>query len=469
MRRRTAVVAATLLAAGLSPLTLTAPASAAAAKHTDDFNGDGYRDLAIGDYGATVGGKKKAGAVVVIWGSSKGLDPARRTVVSQNSAGVPGAAETSDFFGTDITTVDLNKDGYADVVATAPGEDDGAYTGTFTVLWGSKSGLTSGSAYKNPKYKDRGFAKDIAVGDFDANGSQDVVAVDDQNIWYLRGPFTESGSRGKATDFDPIDGENIDPEIVVSGKVTKDGTADFAVLGNDWDTDDDRVWFYKGGSGGPKQTKKVNLPSSASLVEAGATIADFDKNGYGDLAVGGRRSGKGGGVYVLPGTSTGPSTSVKTITQSTSGVPGTPESADSFGSDVSSADTNGDGYPDLAVGVAGEVIGDNWFRVGGVTVLRGSSTGLTGKNARMYDYATAGVEGAANEDNDAGLGDSVLLRDLNGDGHTDLVASAPQATPGRLHLLPGTATGPTGQGSRMLTLDGLGLTSLTRLYAQLAD
>ncbi|GGZ13008.1 FG-GAP-like repeat-containing protein [Streptomyces poonensis] len=469
MRLRTTTALAALLAAGVTPLTLTSPASAAAAKYADDFNGDGYRDLAIGDEGATVGGKKQAGAVIVIWGSSKGLDPARRTVVSQNSAGIPGAAETSDFFGRDITTVDLNKDGYADVIATAPGEEDGAYNGVFTVLWGSKSGLTSGSAYRNPKHKDRGFAKDIAVGDFDADGRQDVVAVDDQNIWYLRGPFTKSGSRGKATDFDPIDGENIDPELVVSGKVTKDGTADFAVLGRDWDTDDDRVWFYKGGKGGPKKTKKVNLPSSASLLEGSATIADFDKNGYGDLAIGGRRSGKGGGVYVLRGTSTGPSTSAKTITQSTSGVPGTPESWDDFGSDVSSADTNGDGYPDLAVGVPGEVLGDNWAAVGGVTVLRGSSSGLTGKNARNYDYATAGVAGVPNEDNDAWFGDSVLLRDFNRDGRAELVAAAPESIPGRLHLLPGTSSGPTGKGSQMLTLKTLGLTSLSNLYAELAD
>ncbi|MFD3378435.1 MULTISPECIES: FG-GAP repeat protein [unclassified Streptomyces] len=93
----------------------------------------------------------------------------------------------------------------------------------------------------------------------------------------------------------------------------------------------------------------MNLPASASLIEAGVTIADFDRNGYGDLALG-SRSGTGGAVFVLPGTSTGPGGSARKITQSTSGVPGTPESVDYFGSDVSAADTNGDGYPDLAVG-----------------------------------------------------------------------------------------------------------------------
>ncbi|WP_028799250.1 FG-GAP repeat protein [Streptomyces sp. 142MFCol3.1] len=46
MRRRTsAAVAASLPAAGLTPLVLGAPASAAVAKHYDDFNGDGSPDL----------------------------------------------------------------------------------------------------------------------------------------------------------------------------------------------------------------------------------------------------------------------------------------------------------------------------------------------------------------------------------------------------------------------------------------
>jgi hypothetical protein len=436
-------------------LTATTTA-AAAAKHVDDFNGDGYRDLVIGSGGATVGGAQQAGAVTVVSGSAAGLDTGRRTVVSQNSPGVPGAAETNGLFGTDIATRDLNRDGFADVIATAPGEDDGEYHGVFTVLWGSTSGLTSGSVYRNPKYKDEGFAKDIAVGDFNADGKQDVVSVDDNHIWYLRGPFTKSGSRGTATNLDPIDGENISPDLVVAGKVTADGTADFAVLGYDWDSGSNRVWLHKGGSTGPTTTKKVSLPASASLMEASAVIADYDKNGYGDLTVGAPRTGTGGAVYLLPGTSTGPSGSAKKITQSTSGVPGGPEFGDSFGSDVSAADANGDGHPDLAVGVKGESLGDSLFYAGGVTVLRGGSSGITGTGARWYGYATTGVEGEPTEE--GWLGASVQLRDFTRDSRAELVAAAPEA--GRLYLMPGSAAGPTGSGSTMLTVRTLGVSAL---------
>ncbi|MFE6756702.1 FG-GAP-like repeat-containing protein [Streptomyces sp. NPDC057684] len=472
MRKRTLLLATALTTGLLAVPLTTTPASAAASGLAGDFNGDGYRDLAIGDRGATVDGATKAGAVVVLFGAADGLDPARRAIVSQNSSGIPGAAEASDGFGTDIVAQDMNKDGYADLVVTAPGENDGEYNGTVTVLWGSATGLTAGSAYKNPKYKDKGFAKDIAVGDFNADGSKDLVAVDDDNIWYLRGPFTKSGTRGSATNFDPIDGENISPDRVVAGKVTNDGTADFAVLGDDWDTDSNRVWFYKGGSSGPTKTKKVSLPASASLMEASATIADYDKNGYGDLTLGSPRASTGGAVYVLPGTSTGPSSSARTITQSTSGVPGSREFGDRFGSDVSAADTNGDGYPDLAVGVSGEMIGDGPFYAGGLTLLRGGTSGLTGSNARWYDYGTSGIEGETTDD--GALGESVQLTNVAGDGRPELVASAPETslpdgTSGRVFLLPGTSSGPTGTGSRTFTPASLGASSIKYLWGRLTD
>ncbi|GAA2494325.1 hypothetical protein GCM10010406_32990 [Streptomyces thermolineatus] len=210
----------------------------------------------------------------------------------------------------------------------------------------------------------------------------------------------------------------------------------------------------------------MSLPARASLMEASVTVADYNKDGYGDLTLGSRRGGgSGGAVYILPGTSTGPSGSARTITQSTSGVPGTPESGDYFGSDVSAADTDGDGYPDLAIGVPGEVVGDSLFRAGGLTVLRGGPSGVTGTGARWYDYGTPGIEGETSDD--AWLGNSVQLGDFNRDGRAELIASAPEAW--RVHVLPGTASGPTGMNSVMLTTVSFGSPSPTRLWGTLAD
>ncbi|MDT0466360.1 FG-GAP repeat protein [Streptomyces gibsoniae] len=468
MRKRTLLLTAALLASGLTSPALAAPATAATAKYADDFNGDGYRDLVLGDRIATVDGKAQAGAVVVVWGTAHGLDPAKRSVITQNTPYIAGTAETDDFFGAKVTAADMNKDGYGDVVVTAPGEHDGAYRGTFTILWGSKSGLRNGTSFRSPGCKGCDFAKDVAVGDFDADGRQDVVAITDDYVYVVRGPFTPSGSHGPATNLDPVDGEDIKPDLVVSGLVTKDGTADFAVLGYDSDTRTNRVWFYRGRSGGPaRPPRKIGLPRSSDTVGVSATIADFDKDGYGDIAIGVPRSGTGGAVHVLKGTSAGPATTATSFTQATAGVPGTPEFGDTFGYDVSAADTNGDGYPDLAVGIPGETVGSGVGHDGAVTVLRGGKGGLTGRNSRQYDVGTSGVAGDPAEEGDAWFGSSVLLRDFNRDGRAELVTAADEI--GRLHLLPGTASGPTGTGSILLTPQSLGLGARPYFGAALED
>ncbi|MCE0446405.1 FG-GAP-like repeat-containing protein [Streptomyces tricolor] len=72
-------------------------------------------------------------------------------------------------------------------------------------------------------------------------------------------------------------------------------------------------------------------------------IADFNKDGYGDLAAGSQMyNNYQGRVSLWYGSSTGPATSAR-ITQATTNVAGTPESGDLFGSSVSAADINGDG------------------------------------------------------------------------------------------------------------------------------
>ncbi|UIX32247.1 FG-GAP-like repeat-containing protein [Streptomyces sp. GQFP] len=465
MRSRASLLATALVAATLSPLALAAPAPAAAAKHVDDFNGDGHRDLLLGDSTATVAGQRNAGAVVVIWGSATGLNPAKRSVITQNSPGIAGVAEAKDRFGAKVTSADLNKDGYADVVASSPGELHAGRHGTLTVLWGSKSGLTKGSTYASPGSKAETFGLDAAIGDFNADGQLDIVSVDGDFVWFLRGPFTKAGGRGKATNLDPWDGENIKAEMVVAGKVTKDGTADFALIGYDVDTNSNRVWFYKGGRNGPAKPWKRTLPASSDLVGSSAVIADFDRNGYGDLAIGVSRSGRGGAVRVLPGTATGPAGKLLTLTQNTAGVPGSVEDSDYFGYDVSAADTNGDGYPDLAVGAPYEALGSSYWADGSITVLRGGSTGLTGRNARQYDRTTADLPNVSPDN--AWLGASLLLRDFNRDGRAELIATANEG--GRLHILPGTSSGPTGTGSRTLTVPQLGLGARAFMAAELTD
>ena len=81
----------------------------------------------------------------MVYGGPEGLDADRAPLVlTQDTAGVPGASETGDRFGSGVDLGDIDGDGYADLAVGAAGENGGA--GAVTVLYGSPSGLTTGGA-----------------------------------------------------------------------------------------------------------------------------------------------------------------------------------------------------------------------------------------------------------------------------------------------------------------------------------
>ncbi|MEU5900164.1 MULTISPECIES: FG-GAP-like repeat-containing protein [Streptomyces] len=119
----------------------------------EDFDGDGYPDLAVGVPGEAIGSKAKAGAVVLLKGDKDGLTGKGARAFHQDTADVPGAAEPGDVFGGSVRLLDVTRDGRADLVAGAPGEDLGAVRngGAVWLLRGAAAGLTaSRSSAQNP-------------------------------------------------------------------------------------------------------------------------------------------------------------------------------------------------------------------------------------------------------------------------------------------------------------------------------
>ncbi|MFD7687338.1 FG-GAP repeat protein [Streptomyces sp. NPDC059781] len=414
---RTALAAASALAAALCTPLLAAPtASAAPAKYADDFNGDGYRDYAYGQ-SVTDAGNDGSGTVGIIYGTATGPN-GRKQNITQNSAGVPGANEWDDSFGNALAAADFNRDGYGDLAVGVYGEDIGANKeqGATTILWGSAKGLSGGTTVPNKapgKYGQMGL--DLVAGDFNGDGKPDLALINDRTAHVYTGSFTRSGFSGKVT---KLSNDRVFAEHLTAGRVTKDKASDLVVIGA-VDGDQHTVtgaWFIRGGSTLTRgKTYRMGTGEDTSW-EVDARIADFDKDGYGDIALGHPNANGAGGVLVWRGGSSGPG-SVTRVNQNTAGVSGGMERGDRFGARISVGDVNRDGYPDLAVSVPGEDIGKH-ADAGAVHILRGSASGLTGSKSQFIDRNTSGVPGGLEAN--ASFGSYLRLRDSDRDGHADL-------------------------------------------------
>lgn len=197
---------------------------------------------------------------------------------------------------------------------------------------------------------------------------------------------------------------------------------------------------------------------------AAVTSADFDRDGYADLAVGqpGEAVGtleRAGAVTVVHGSAAGLDTTRSTVVVTSAGA----AANDRFGTSVVAGDFTGDGYADLAVGApladVDQSQDTDFHPSGTVTVLPGGPGGITTTGAVV-------LRRQGLPDFDVAFGEELAAGDLDRDGRLDLVVGSrgqrfvDEGFAGSVSYCPGQLGGPTGC-SRLVQGDAYaGLTSL---------
>ncbi|MFF3323562.1 FG-GAP repeat protein [Streptomyces sp. NPDC002889] len=477
--RNAALTAAALLTLGGGAV-FAAPAAQAAVpfpsigwqQRNCDYDGNGFDDVLTGVPGATVSGATGAGYVTVQYSSSSGLSTTKKSVLNQNTSGVPGGAEAGDGFGRAVASGDLDNDGYDDAIVGIPGEDLAGLSdaGGAIVFWGSPTGLhgTDSTWLENPDQPRAGgnfgraieaaryFAPDPA--DPDANPRDSIAVLENDTLLFFTAPpgaaqqLKRADKGVRAVDMTPVE-TGFAPRSLSHGNYNEDAWADLAISG-----------VATGDQPGMGATQVLHgAPSVEALGDGGAfeggpavVSSDFNQDGQDDLAIGdtgfGSPIGGSVSVYLGRGDLSGlDPTPAQTWTQDSPGVPGRAEAGDRWGAEMSSGDTNGDGFPDLAIGAPGEDIG-SVSDAGAVWALRGAPGGLTGTGARSFDQNHPDIPGGA-EASDR-WGGQVRLIDANKDGLFGLLAAAPgeNTNDGFVWVVPASSSGLVAKGT--WTYDG---------------
>ncbi|HET9944631.1 MAG TPA: FG-GAP repeat protein [Actinomycetes bacterium] len=356
---------------------------------SDDFDRDGYADLAVGspyEEGTPSHIDPGMGVVRVYYGDASGLG-SRQAVLPH--AGLRG-------FGHALVATDLTGDGWPDLAVGAPftavpGAPTGFQTGEVAVLHGGPGGFDRGrsSLVARPSLLAEHFGEVLAAGDVNGDGATDLVegAAGDYEQWLAdairpghltwalgatgTGPTAAryvGGRPAGALAVGDVTGDGIDD--VVSGSVVSRRFRPGAPM------PPGRVTLFRGGSAGP-ETPGASVSQDAALVPgreragdrfgAALELTDLDRDGRQDVLVGvpGKHQ-DAGRVVVLRGARGGfAQRDAIVLDQASGGIPGRPETGDRFGAAVAALDVSGDGRDDLAFGAPGE---DG--RRGSVTVVR---------------------------------------------------------------------------------------------------
>ncbi len=231
-----------------------------------DFNGDGRPDYAV---------PVNSGSVAILLGNGDGTFTNGTTINT-----------TSPFEPTSVVVGDFDGDGNQDLaVLSANG------IGSVNIYLGNGNG-TFGTPKNFKVATTNSGSRLLAVGDFDEDGIQDLVATNSSlnNVAVLLG--NGDGTFGTAVSYSVNTSGNLgqQPWNVVVGDINQDGHLDLAVASDTAGS----VSILQGNGNGT--FKAVTYVATGAQQVGSVTLGDFDGDGYPDLAT---TSAPDNAVYVL--------------------------------------------------------------------------------------------------------------------------------------------------------------------------
>jgi hypothetical protein len=308
-----------------------------------DFDGDGFDDLAIAARGEDLPGAANAGAVIVLHGSLDGLTDDLSLFIHQDSFDVQGIAGSGDGFGGALAAGDFDDDGFDDLAVGVKNEDLGiapfpikSNVGAVQVFYGSPASITAtGDQFWTQDsvgiadIAETGdfFGSALAAGDFDDDGFDDLaIGVPGQKV----STHTAAGAvhilygnlLGLSDVGDQVWTQDSPGPPVVTNSAAADESFGAALASGDFDGD---------------------AACDLAIGVPGQAVAGIARGGalhilYGTIT-GLRTSGN------------------QFLSQNTVGVLDAAETGDELGKDFTAADFDGDGFDDLAFGVKNESAG----------------------------------------------------------------------------------------------------------------
>lgn len=410
-----------------------------------DTDGDGYPDLIVS---ASPGaGSQGYGFVYKSNSITKQLETIPITSLTD------GIINT--YFGSRIASGDFNGDGYADVIVGAQAYMVGGYIGkSYLFLSRGQLGIplqnlfTGGSAdaILDGVTNTGRFGTNIIEADINNDGYGDAVFaspwMNELFIFYSQGSNAISSQNTNSANFvfknltsniPPLNPDDNFGSYAYAGDLNGDGFLDLVVSAATHSSNLGRIYIFISNQGSlpatPQQILVAPLEPSPGcaaglgcLFGASFVLDYFNSDRCIDLAVGGPNfNTRQGIVFVYHSTcdpiSPYPNPPVATLL----GPPTTSCNGGnncSFGGNLASGDTNGDGLPDLLIGAAGASsgIGDVYL------VLNDPTTGFPNLNLSAGGSANSLFSGSLTN---SGFSQGLQFQDTNADGLQDIVISEP--------------------------------------------